>query len=393
MSTKRVRDGARGDGDGAAREAVQKAKLLLLLLSLRGRSTSTSHTTRSYITRSCLAKLHHKQQRAARAMEKQLAVLAREVESLRTDLDCVLERRTLHDGASFVGVPRFGKAVWPNGDVYRGEWETDGDRWHMHGRGALTFADGSTYKGQLQNGVRCGDGEYESRDGERYAGRWAADRRHGAGRQVDARGTYAGCFANDLRAGRGLYSGADGDRYDGGWKEDSMDGHGIYEWSDGGSYSGTWRGDKREGIGTFKISDDRDRLEVYDGSWRDDCMHGIGRYTWGSGDEYHGSWANDRRNGKGTLSCANGDKYDGSWKDDKRHGLGTFTSRDGRTFKGRWKAGDLLNPAAAEDAASADSRSFGGKEMRQQMHTTAAEAAGVSVGERPGHRQLTSSVQ
>lgn len=42
------------------------------------------------------------------------------------------------------------KIEYGEGEVYEGEWDGDGRR---HGKGCLTFSDGSKYKGQFKAGL------------------------------------------------------------------------------------------------------------------------------------------------------------------------------------------------------------------------------------------------
>jgi hypothetical protein len=48
--------------------------------------------------------------------------------------------------------------TWENGDAYVGSWQGD----VMHGKGKLTFADGSFYEGDWKEGKRYGTGTFMS---------------------------------------------------------------------------------------------------------------------------------------------------------------------------------------------------------------------------------------
>ena len=64
------------------------------------------------------------------------------------------------------------------GDVYDGEWSSDGKR---HGRGTLTFANGAKYSGEFVNGFFQGSGILAFPDGGRYEGQFELGKYQGLG--------------------------------------------------------------------------------------------------------------------------------------------------------------------------------------------------------------------
>jgi hypothetical protein len=68
-----------------------------------------------------------------------------------------------------------------------------------HGRGKLTYADGSVYDGLFSHGSRHGHGRMTWQDGRWYLGEWVDDQRYGLGIEVLANGTLAheGTFCSD----------------------------------------------------------------------------------------------------------------------------------------------------------------------------------------------------
>ncbi|KAJ9470592.1 Phosphatidylinositol 4-phosphate 5-kinase 8 [Diplonema papillatum] len=188
-----------------------------------------------------------------------------------------------------------GKAVYPNGDTYDGQFfegkkngqgmyaqksvakaevdkliedavlklpETDRRTHEMHGhttvnadkldgfveetvkrlavgeevvKTSLAFGYHPFYLGEYQNGIRNGVGVMKSKDGSVYKGEWVDGKRHGQGILYFTNGdTYSGHWQDGAKTGFGTYSFA----Y---WsKVTSSDGKPVYTFSDGGSYRGEW---------------------------------------------------------------------------------------------------------------------------------------------------------
>ena len=73
-----------------------------------------------------------------------------------------------------------------------------------HGFGTYTWADGSRYEGDWEEGVRTGRGVYVWPSASRYEGDWLAGRMHGQGSFTSPDGTrYEGGWLNDLKHGLG----------------------------------------------------------------------------------------------------------------------------------------------------------------------------------------------
>ena len=51
--------------------------------------------------------------------------------------------------------------------------------------------------------------------------------------------------------GYGIYTWKDGRKYEGEYAMDKKQGHGIYTWSDGRKYDGEWDNGKQHGIGIY----------------------------------------------------------------------------------------------------------------------------------------------
>lgn len=75
-----------------------------------------------------------------------------------------------------------GKKVYPNGDSFRGTFTKKLNDLKPNGYGKMTFADGSSYEGYWENGVRKnGEGIMVYKDGSKYRGEWVDNKRSGFG--------------------------------------------------------------------------------------------------------------------------------------------------------------------------------------------------------------------
>lgn len=67
---------------------------------------------------------------------------------------------------------------YDDGDLYEGEWSTEGKR---HGKGVLTFTSGARYSGEFVGGFFQGRGVLKFSDGARYEGNFEVGKYHGYG--------------------------------------------------------------------------------------------------------------------------------------------------------------------------------------------------------------------
>ena len=70
-----------------------------------------------------------------------------------------------------------GKATYPNGDMYNGNFYED----QRHGKGKYIWKDGRIYQGAFSNDHRCGYGIYSWPDNSIYKGEFYSGLRHGKG--------------------------------------------------------------------------------------------------------------------------------------------------------------------------------------------------------------------
>jgi len=81
---------------------------------------------------------------------------------------------------------------------------------------------------------------------------------------------YAGEFKNNKKHGQGTYTVANGDQYSGEFKDGTFNGQGTYSFANGSRYAGDFKDGKRSGQGAFTRTDGG----VVVGEWRDDLAHG-----------------------------------------------------------------------------------------------------------------------
>ena len=139
-------------------------------------------------------------------------------------------------------------------------------------------------------------------DGSQYCGEWRNNRKEGKGVQVYRNGNkFDGFFANDKRHGQGSFFVKRGTRLR-------------------LQYSGEWSEDKKHGLGTYHFESGN----RYEGSWEHGVIQGWGIMYYENEDRYEGDWVDNKRNGTGTLYLANGDRFQGNFSDDKKEGPGTY---------------------------------------------------------------------
>ncbi|KAM7394697.1 hypothetical protein PAMP_021483 [Pampus punctatissimus] len=95
-----------------------------------------------------------------------------------------------------------------------------------HGRGQLTFSDGTCYTGQFENGLFNGCGVLVFTDGSRYEGE----------------------FVQGKFQGSGVFTRFDGMRFEGEFKNGCVDGYGVLSFVDGGPGGGGGGGGSHEGL-------------------------------------------------------------------------------------------------------------------------------------------------
>ena len=261
-----------------------------------------------------------------------------------------------------------GKLTFPDGSTYEGEF----DEGFMHGSGIRTFPDGSSYTGEFYRDFMHGNGVYtvpetaidpENDDPsipyiKNYAGNFAADTRSGRGRMLLSDGTnYEGEFLLNKMHGKGRLICSDCD-YKGGMSQGLFHGHGVLKTGKNLQYKyvGQFQDGVKHGQGKFYLPDDkvysttwtqglkngRFFLEtpqsVSEGIFEDDVIVGEITTKFKNGDVYVGGCYNFYREGKGRMVWVSHDTlkaYEGDFSKNMMHGQGTLELKNGTIYKGR----------------------------------------------------------
>lgn len=188
----------------------------------------------------------------------------------------------------------------------------------------LSPPNGSSYRGELREGLPWGQGRTE---------------------QPNGRTSYEGEFRAGKREGFGAYYYKNGSLcYAGSWKEDKKDGLGVsFRESDHILHIAKW---KEGAPGEFVSLFDKEGNLRYGGRIEDGKKQGAGvSYNAADGTVFVGKWQDGQPTGIGSAFDREGNlAYYGAWKDGKRHGHGTeFDSAGAIVFDGEWRDGKYYN--------------------------------------------------
>uniref|UniRef100_A0A3B4TLX9 Uncharacterized protein n=1 Tax=Seriola dumerili TaxID=41447 RepID=A0A3B4TLX9_SERDU len=115
------------------------------------------------------------------------------------------------------------------------------------GQGAYTWPNGSTYTGEVYNGIRHGTGIYKCAiNGVLYRGQWDQGKRHGKGvvyYNQDKTSWYKGDWVKNNREGLGERC----NRYTGDFVQGQRHGLGTFYYAGGAIYEGEWKNNKKDG--------------------------------------------------------------------------------------------------------------------------------------------------
>ena len=211
-----------------------------------------------------------------------------------------------------------------------------------HGKGKITYQDGSTYVGEFSHGKRHGFGKIKL---------------------IGTTDIWAWCF--DSKPPTTLSQKITIDKlyldFEGEWLNDEMYKGSFIQHFDSEfdepsfrfKYTGEVKDLSPHGTGTIEYPskpswDTKDITIVkYSGQWKNGVAHGEGELLYSNGRLYKGSFSNGKRHGLGFMTYANIDRnvenaieYCGFWEKGTQNGYGTMTYSRGKVYKGNWIKGE-----------------------------------------------------
>ena len=109
----------------------------------------------------------------------------------------------------------------------------------------LLFSCGENTEGCISGDCENGQGTFTWADGTKYVGEWNDGKRNGQGTETWADGDkYVGEYKDDKQDGQGTYTWTNGDKYVGEFNDGLMHGEGTYTYSDGTIEKGLWENDE-----------------------------------------------------------------------------------------------------------------------------------------------------
>ena len=256
-----------------------------------------------------------------------------------------------------------------------------------HGKGKMTYADGSVYEGPFSYGKKNGNGGTITYvNGDKYVGQWSGDFPNGKGKYFfKTKERYEGDFVNGEFDGQGIMYYADQAYYKGAWKKSKKHGIGTLVTADGDQKSGTWSQGKlvtkpagaptRTESSTAANSTSRPTankppaakpanaakpnpakpdvagLRNCGASY---CRSGQGYYDYPDGSRWVGEFKEGYPSGRGVCYYANGDRYEGEWANNAPYGEGVMYFATGRVYGAVWVNGSPIKELDSDESVPSE---------------------------------------
>ena len=197
--------------------------------------------------------------------------------------------------------------------------------------------DGSSYRGEVENGLFHGEGELMGADNSRYVGTFKNGIFNGQGELWDVDGSYyKGAFQRGVFNGLGHFKYNDGTTYEGKFTNGQITGKGKMVDSSGDVYQGTFRqGMLTEGLMTDELGNQ------FDGVFEQWLLQGYGIFTGSDGTIYEGVFENGVLTGRGQIKSSEGNHYQGDIQDWIPEGNGKMVLADGSVYLGDFSYGEF----------------------------------------------------
>jgi hypothetical protein len=194
-----------------------------------------------------------------------------------------------------------GKYVYSNGTIYQGEYAEDGSK---KGHGEQWFPSGNYYKGQWSNDMMNGPGEFKTKE-QTLVGNFLNNKLHGKQNDIHFSdgSSYEGDMKNGLFCGKGMFLYANGDYYEGDFENHLYHGEGkLMKKSENNSYIGHFFNGQRSGYGIYTYSNG----DIYKGEFLNGKRHGKGEFYFRTTqDIFKGNYVNDKKHGEGIYIFEN----------------------------------------------------------------------------------------
>jgi hypothetical protein len=242
----------------------------------------------------------------------------------------------LKDGTKYTG-DFLARRLAPHDPKDQFVWQ---DEWYFqmeHGRGKAEYPNGSVYEGDFEEGQKFVSGKLTYPNGE----------------------VYEGMFACEWKDPYGKYTFQNGDEYQGEFEFGEISGLGTYSLVSGQKFEGYCRGEKirlfmekvicRDGstytgwclTERLKAPDTKSQ-NVVDKCWKFLSRDGFGTLTRADGSVFTGHFQKNLKCGEGLLMYANGAVYRGCFFENQPDGLGKYIRQDGSFLQGHFKEGALF---------------------------------------------------
>lgn len=175
----------------------------------------------------------------------------------------------------------------------------------------------------------------ESYEGETTNGKW-----HGKGTITYKDGSiFEGSFVNGKMEGRGIMITAGGKTFIGDYKDNKLwNGSGVDLLGEGAFYEGEVVQGKYDGKGRFHKNGFK-----YEGEFQRGMYHGRGLEIHADGSAYGGFYMHGKHHGLGIHVNSRRIRYSGEFQDGMRHGKGSLSFPNGKTFDGIFFAGKIIS--------------------------------------------------
>jgi hypothetical protein len=218
-----------------------------------------------------------------------------------------------------------GRMEYKNGDVYEGEWGIKDGGSNYHGKGKKTFANGGIKEGTWQNG------KYVEGSGINTAiyKQSQEELQKGCIEHKDLPKDFTGIA-------KVKYD--DGAVYEGEYVKGKAHGKGRETFFEGDFKGNIYEGDWVNGFQTGKGKSVDTIGGIYEGDFINNEFNGKGKYIWKDGHMYEGDWVDHKQTGKGKETWKNGNTYEGDFVNGLWHGYGIYTDVEkGKVKEGKWE--------------------------------------------------------